>query len=171
MTLKNFLQYVCFKCLLRRAHALAATGNFDLALSTLTGTRFASDINVPSRLSPLIVNIFYADLCQRMERMKEAFDGCEIAIRQLTDERLPFEDVYSSDEIKYLQFRCKWIVSGVSRFVDSIAFKTALAIDTTSRDFDVSKVRLRIRRLFPMSEKDGMALDSYIEENKTASNG
>lgn len=165
-TAQDWLRSFQLKRLLGKAHAFAAEGHYDLALRMLTRNPSRTAANIPSSTVPLIINKFYSDICQRIDRMKDAFSGCEIAMRQLDDRIFPSGDVYSDDELKYLRFRCKWILSGVSRFVDSIAFKMVLSIGVTSRDFDTNMVRPHIRRLFPMSEKDGISFDLYIDENR-----
>ena len=157
--------------LVSKARSLASRSKFGAASLILLKIFALYGHGGPSPATPLIANVFFADLCERQGNTEAAFRACEIAIRQMDDGIDGDRVEYRIDNINYLKFKCKWILSRVSKFRDSIAFEMIKNINVKYDSLNIGNTNSLIRNLFPIDRQSANQLDEFIKENSTLGAG
>ena len=149
---------------MRTAQNLAAQRKFENAKLPLT--RFFSSFGAPgpSTNVPVEANIMFAGLCQWTDHQHAAYEACHVAIEQIKTDKCVVE--LSGEDKEYLLFHCKWKLSLITNFIDSVAFQDAVQTGVRYADLNLRRVSPRLRRRFPITEDAGRALDQYFEENE-----
>ena len=158
-----FNQRLVFAIAIWRARVFREREQFGLAMKALDGIYRAFRALGPSDAVSPIVNLFYADLASRSLNKGQSFDYCEVALKQLTNNRHEGPALSQYDE-RYMKFYCKILLAGVSELRDSRAFQLAVSIETTFNTLRMERVAPKIRSMFPMTEELGRELDSYVNE-------
>ena len=162
-----WLRSLRFASLLTKAQALAAQRKYGAAAAIVSKIFKVFDEEGASSNVPIIANILFGNLCDKINRPEVATVACEVALEQL-DDYVPKDGGFNPEEIKYLKYQCKWILSGTSRYVDSWPFQRALYVNISFADLKLSGVRPRLRRLFPLSAEEGAALDLFFSQNSSS---
>jgi hypothetical protein len=158
--MKNFLSELFgLSAFLAKVQLLASRGRYGDALVKIK-ERYSS---CPSNSAPVLINLLFADLCERLGRMHDAAEACELVLLQIDTVEVRGE--FREDELKYMKYHCKWILSSLSKFSDSLVFKRAAAIDLSFDDLALANVRPRLKRIFPLNAEDARKLDSFVLQN------
>ena len=144
-----------------RAAKFTARGEYAVASMSLKRIFRLYRKSLPTGQTPLLANILYAQLCDRAGSKEKAYYACEVALKQLANERLE----YSVSNINYLKFRCKWILSRISEYRDSQAMRLACSINVSPSDAIKGDVSPTIRRFFPMTISEAEDVDTYLSLN------
>lgn len=142
---------------------LFAKGKYDAARAQLERFFLECGAPGPSTMVPVMSNVMFADLCERTGEQINSYDACKVAIEQLQSGNCI--NRINSEDKKYLLFRCKWTLSLLTRYIDSIAFQDASRISVRYSDLDLRRVSPYVRRSFPIPEDSGRAVDRYFEQN------
>lgn len=146
---------------------LVSRREHDDALDMLSDTFRRYGETQPSYATPIVSNVLFADLCERVGRMEDAFYAAKIAIHQINTGRDPDNIKYKKQDFDYMLYRCKWILSRTSGYTDSEAFILASAIPLIFDQLDISSTKLMLRTLFPVTSEDGRQLDAFFRNNRT----
>jgi hypothetical protein len=170
-SLHNTIEKLKMKLALERARSRMGQGDFQRAI--LIFSKLFSDYGTkePSLGSPLIANILFADCCEGAGKSMDAYRVCELSISQIDLLRIDPNSAYNLDELNYLSYKCKWIISLLTKFNDSDAFKFANNIRITYNDINLKKVRSYIQYLLPIDEEVGRKLDNFFEDNQASTDG
>jgi hypothetical protein len=146
------------------ARACAVRGDYLGALKALDTLYGVYKVSAPSLSVPPFVNVFYAFLLSKAGSGIAAYEVYGFALRQLSEGMLGWLR-YNADEVKYLKYYCKYILSKLSPYADSAAFKLAQSITLTHRDLRLEMVRPYMRRALPLTRDVGARLDKFLLEN------
>ncbi len=150
---------------IRKAQTLFARGNFQEAKVPLVRLFSTYGATGPSADVPVEANILFAELCQKTGDLLDAYETCAVAMEQINTSKLVL-GTRGGENRKYLLLRCKWTLSLLSKYIDSMAFQDAVRTRVRYADIELHHVAPWLRHRFPMSDADGSALDKYFEENE-----
>ncbi len=149
-----------------RARRASSRQNFDLAIILLSKIFVLSGSEGPQRTTPLLANVLYADCCLKTGRKEDSYNVCVVILDQCDYLEHNKVRIFNRETIKYIRYIVKWILSLLSPFVDSEAFKLALSIENDFNDLDIAFVSKLTLKTFPISEDEGRRLDRFIAENR-----
>ncbi len=147
------------------AQSLASKRKHEAAKLVLRRVFARYGLTIPSNHVPVDLNILSANLCGWTGDLYGAYDACVVAVEQLRRPDYAGESIRLEDR-KYLMFQCKWILCGLSKYIDSSAMEEAFRIEVRYADLKLNRVKQVFRRKFPMSQRDGLAVDEFIKENE-----
>jgi hypothetical protein len=147
---------------------LVSRREHDDALDMLLETFHRYGEARPTYATPIVSNVLYADLCERMGRMEDAFYAAKIAIHQIGAGSDPDNVKYKTYDFDYMLYRCKWILSRTSRHTDSEAFLLASSIPVIYEQLDIGSTKSMLRTLFPVTSEDGHQLDAFFRNNRNS---
>lgn len=125
---------------------------------------------VPSARAPVLLNAFYADLCERTGAVDVAYEAARTAIAQI-------------DEIKagkrrgapkiaenqwFILYWMRFVLSRLSRNIDSAAWELALAIPADYSKLDLARTSSALKEdMFPFDRDWAIQTDLAIEQART----
>jgi hypothetical protein len=118
----------------------------------------------PSELIEPYVNVLLGQTLERLGDLRSASRVCMLAVEQLKS-RLKKDWNYNIDDVNYLLYCCKVILSRTTNYADSPEFMAAKAIQVRYEDLNVGKVQRRIANTFSISPDLGKEYDEYIKSN------
>lgn len=117
----------------------------------------------PSDAAPVLANVLFAQASHEAEEDEPAYYACEVALRQCrTAEKGPRP---KREDINYLRFRCKWILSRLSRYQDSLAMKLACSVTVSASDLSFEEVSPFLRWQFPTDLDAANQVDAFLSQN------
>ena len=158
------LRRLKFAVRMARAQSYASRGDTLSAQRELVALFHSYGEESWSSKTPLIANLMFAELCERSGQAKDAYDICLVILDQVSDNRK--STVYNEEELKFVSFRCKWVLSRLSKFKDSLAMRRALSVGVSWSDIDSSKISKVLKRGFPTPPDIARAVDAFVAENR-----
>jgi hypothetical protein len=119
----------------------------------------------PCTDAPPILNVFYADMCQRVRRNLDAYEACKVSIKQIDDRLANCKKAVHRNNLIWLKFRCKWILITITQYSDSDAFNLARSMAVTSDMLDRSNSSRTLRSTFPCDPDDAAKVDAFVFAN------
>jgi hypothetical protein len=153
------------RILYSRISKLAYSGDLVAAISTLKRLMILYGCAEPNINAPVIANLLYADLSKFLNDKKNSYKCCELVLDQLGRIKISDLKITKCDSL-YLKYKCKWIISELTEYSDSEAFRVALDVGVTYDMLNISKTSPLIVSLFPISKSDGFEIDTYFAQNR-----
>ena len=119
--------------------------------------------DAPSFGVPIVVNAYYADRCHAFGDKDAAYYACELVVQQVNEADSSRKWQKPAD-LWYLLYWMKFILSGLSTYLDSSAWELALNIPATFDTLDVGATHRIFTTLFPLDPDKARGFDAYVEE-------
>lgn len=156
----SFFRKLIFAVWLTLAKNEAAKRDFISALNIMKKIFHLYRRDGPSLSSPVLANVFFAELCEEIGNVRKVREACAIAIEQLD---ISNRKIYLRiEDTNYLKFRCKWLLHRIADHGMADALIEAELIDIKGGDLELDAITPSIRRLLPLSKKKALEVDDYI---------
>ena len=81
---------------------------------------------------------------------------------QIGDESYPDNTTYNQDDMMYMRYIVKWILTRTSDSVDSDAWNIARSISGSFDMINISNVKPMLLEFFPITKMEGESFDEYF---------
>jgi hypothetical protein len=111
----------------------------------------------------MLAHLLFAQAAHAAGSDEAAYYACEAALRQCS----AAEKIQRPrrEDIDYLRFRCKWILSRLSPYQDSLAMKLACSVTVTASELAFGEVSSSLRRQFPTDLDAANQVDAFLAQN------
>lgn len=121
---------------------------------------------VPSARAPVMLNAFYADICERTGAAEVAYEAARTAIIQIDE--INAGERQGSPRIAenqwFILYWMRFVLSRLSRNINSEAWELALAIPADYSKLDLPKTSSVLKNdMFPFDREWAIQTDSMIE--------
>lgn len=125
---------------------------------------------VPSSRAPVLLNAFYADLCERIGAVDVAYEAARIAIAQIDE--IKAGERRGSPKIAenqwFILYWMRFVLSRLSPNIDSAAWELALAIPADYSKLDLARTSSALKEdMFPFDRDWAIQTDLAIEQART----
>jgi hypothetical protein len=160
---RQFLLYMRTEWLTFQAQKAAANGRYRDARQLLRKVLELHGNKQPSDSVEPYTNLFFASVADNLGDSYSASQACITALRQLDscDGRVW---KYSPEDVRYLKYCCKLILSRSTNYVDSKEFSLAKEVKIDFSDLNTAGVQRRIARTFHIPEDVGKEYDEFVEQ-------
>lgn len=153
----------------RLAHAvvLRNAGKDIKAKETAEKAYRAYGAGVPSARAPVVLNAFYADLCERTGAVEVAYEAARTAIIQIDEinagERRGSPKI--AENQWFILYWMRFVLSRLSQNIDSAAWELALAIPADYSKLDLPRTSSFLKNdMFPFDREWAIEADCAIEQ-------
>jgi hypothetical protein len=117
----------------------------------------------PNEAAPVLANVLFAQASHEAAEDEAAYYACEVALRQCSAaEKRPRP---KREDVNYIRFRCKWILSRLSQYQDSLAMKLACSVPVSASKLAFERVSPFLRWQFPTDLDAASQVDAFLAQN------
>lgn len=124
-------------------------------------------VEAPSVRAPVLLNAFYADLCERTGAVEVAYEAARTAIVQINEINAGKRQgsPESAENQWFILYWMRFVLSRLSPYVDSAAWELALAIPADYSKLDLPSTSSTLKSvMFPFERKWAIEADLAIEQ-------
>ena len=153
---------------LRVAHSvvLRDAGKNNEAKKSAEKAFRAYGVDAPSARAPVMLNAFYADLCERTGEVEVAYQAARTAIVQIDEINAGMRrgPPKIAENQWFILYWMRFVLSRLSPFIDSEAWELALAIPTDYSKLDLPKTSSALtKNMFPFEREWAIEADLAME--------
>ena len=149
-----------------RSLVLRRQGREEDALRVVGKAYRACGGEAPSERAPVVLNAFYADLCERTGAIDTAYDAARTVVIQINEinEGVRRGGPKKAENQWFILYWMRYILSRLSHYVDSEAWELALAIPATYSSLNLPKTSSLLKDMFFFEQAWAITFDLSVEQ-------
>lgn len=151
-----------------RALAFSRAGRNQEAVAYARKAFGAYSAAAPSARAPVLLNAFYADLCERTDAPEAAYDAARTVLIQINEinEGVRRGGPKRAEDQWFVLYWMRHVLSRLSPYVDSGAWELAFTIPANYSSLDLPKTSRLLKRMFPFEREWAIEADLAIERER-----
>ncbi len=151
-----------------RSFVLRRAGRNEEAVEYARKAFRAYKADAPSARAPVILNAFYADLCERTGALETAYDAARTALIQINEinEGARRGGPKKAENQWFILYWMRYVLTRLSPYIDSGAWELAFAIPANYSSLDLPKTSSLLKDMFSFDREWAIEADLAVERER-----